>query len=102
MTSQTDPNARVAMNKMIINIYAPCMETPARDKYQSICAQNPQVNQNVCKCTANKIGMHMQQNGSQIFADILANNPTIEDPWAMLEKDPQFEAFKESAAKSCI
>ena len=101
MTSQTDPNARIALNKMIVDVYAPCMETPSRELYYAACTQTSGKTQQVCNCTADKISSHLRDNGSQIFADILSRNPVVEDPWSLLEADQSFNNFKETAAKSC-
>jgi hypothetical protein len=44
----------------------------------------------------------MKTNGSKVFGEILASNPMSQDPMAELEKNGDFVAYKETAAKNCI
>src|SRR5690606_25980766 len=41
MTGPDPSAARIAYNKMIIDIYAPCMEEPTREYYTGVCTSNP-------------------------------------------------------------
>jgi hypothetical protein len=108
MTSPTDPNARIALNKMIVNIYAPCMEEPTREYHYSSCISNPQVSalggdpQRLCQCAADQIATHLATNGAQMFQDILNRNPTIVDPMQALYDDPKFQSFAQSKLMGCL
>ena len=102
MTNSDPAVARPAANKMMVDVYAPCMEVPTREKYYALCAENPSVNQDMCKCTADSIAAYMKNNGSKVFGEILANNPMSQDPMAELEKNGNFMAYKEAAARNCI
>ena len=102
MTSPTDPNARVAFNKMIVDIYAPCMEEPTRERYYARCEKTSGMNQQICTCASDKIAVHMATQGSAIFTEMLARDPNIVDPWAALENDPAFNGFIDTATRSCL
>jgi len=107
MTSQTDPNARLAMNKMIVNIYAPCMETPVREYHYGQCLQNPQTAalgnpQKICGCAANAIATYLKQNGAQKFQEILSVNPNIYDPMQALYDDPTFQTYARTELMRCL
>jgi hypothetical protein len=99
MTDTTNPRARDAMNKMIVNIYAPCMEFPAQEYHMTQCMANPQVSrlpgnpQQLCQCASNGVAQHLKTNGAQMFQEILTRNPMIEDPMQALYDDPQFRSF---------
>lgn len=93
--------ARPAYNRMMVDVYAPCMGVPARERYYARCDKTSGIQQQICTCTADKIAMHLQNNGSQIFSNILAINATIEDPWAALENDPAYNNFIDTAGQSC-
>ena len=101
MVSQ-GPQARLAYNKMIVDIYAQCMEAPTRERYYQQCTQSPGVNQKICHCISDAIALHLKNDGSQIFSQILSRDPAIVDPYAALENDPDFTAFKQSAGQSCL
>lgn len=102
MMSQDPAIARPAYNKMTINIYAPCMAEPTRERYAARCAKTSGMNQQICTCTAEKIAFHLQYYGSSIFTNILAQNPNVTDPWAALEEDAGYNSFIEKAARECI
>lgn len=108
MTDPNNPNARTALNKMIVNIYAPCMEAPTRDYHYSTCISNPQVKilggnaERVCSCSADKIAQHLKNNGARMFQDILARSPDIVDPMQALYEDPQFQQFAQAQLTSCL
>jgi hypothetical protein len=102
MTGPDTNTARPAYNKMMTDVYAPCMEEPTREKYYALCAENPSVNQEVCKCTADSIAAYMKNNGGKVFGEILARNPMTMDPMAELENNTAFATYKEAAARNCI
>ncbi len=108
MTSPTDPNARIALNKMIVNVYAPCMEMPTQDYHYQQCMQNPQtamLSKNpdgLCSCAAKAVAGYMQSNSAQMFQDILSRNPNIEDPMQALYDDPEFQKFAQTQLMNCV
>ncbi|PZQ45303.1 MAG: hypothetical protein DI551_07715 [Micavibrio aeruginosavorus] len=111
MQTMTNPNApgqRQALNKMIVDIYAPCMDAPTREYHFGQCMANPQVAaltpnpQQLCQCAADAIGRYMQTNGPMLFQDILSKNPTIVDPMDALYSDPQFQQFANTQLMQCV
>lgn len=101
MTSQDPAVARPAYNKMTINIYAPCMGEPTRERYTARCAKASGAEQQICTCTADKLAFYLQNYGSSLFANILSQNPNVMDPWAALEEDPAYNAFIDKSAQEC-
>ena len=108
MANTSDPNARVALNKMIINIYAPCMKEPMREYHYAQCISNPQTSQltgnpqKMCACAADQLGIQMEVYGSQMFEKILSRNPTIEDPMSAVYSDPEFQTLAQNKALGCL
>ena len=106
--SKRDEVARLALNKMIVNVYAPCIQYPAHDYYYNVCITNPQTanlsrnTQQLCGCLAQKVSGYLAQNSQQVFADILTRNPNIVDPMAALTSDPQFDQFAQGQLVSCV
>lgn len=106
--SKKDETARLALNKMIVNVYAPCIQYPAYDYYYNVCVSNPQTAslsknpQALCGCLAQKVSSYLAQNSQQVFAGILARNPNIIDPMAALTSDPQFDQFAQGQLVSCV
>lgn len=108
MTSQTHPNARKALNKMIVNVYAPCMEGPTREYHYAQCIENPQTASisgnpdQLCACAADAIGQHLRTHGARLFQDILAKDPNIVDPMSALYGDKEFQSFAQQRLMSCL
>lgn len=104
----TDPAvARPAYNKMLMHIYAPCMETPAREHYTNTCLANPDSakfgNPNkICTCLGNNLGEYLRMQGPNLFRTILSYNPNVTDPMQALYDDPGFQATVQNRLASCI
>ena len=108
MSTQDQRTARRAFNKMLINVYAPCMEYPAKDHYYNTCLSNPQTKklggnpEKLCGCMSDKVATHLKQNGKELFTGILKRNPNVTDPMAALEADKQFQNYVGKQALSCV
>lgn len=95
--------ARPAYNKMMSNIYAPCMAEPVRERYQARCVKAKGAEQQqLCTCTASKLASYMQYHGTRLFSEILAEDPNVQDPWAAVENYPEFNAYIDMAGKECL
>ena len=108
MTDTTNPNARKALNKMIVNVYAPCMEAPTQEYHVTQCLSNPQVGRlggdpaALCQCAAAGIAQHLKDHGGAMFEEILSRNPNIEDPMQALYDDPKFRSFAQAKLLKCL
>jgi hypothetical protein len=99
--------ARPAYNRMITEVYAPCMDTPAYEYYHKQCITNPDTAkygnpQIVCKCLAEKVAAHLKYSGPQVFTELLQRNPNLQDPMAALTADPSFNKFAQDRLLSCV
>lgn len=110
MTTMTgsDPSlARIAYNKMLIDIYAPCMEAPTREFHYNACITDPNTARygqpdKICPCLANALGDHLKVHGPEIFRGILSRDPNVMDPMAALSNDPSFQQFAQTKLMSCL
>jgi hypothetical protein len=106
--AQNNQNGRDALNKMLINVYAPCIQYPAKEHYKNTCMSNPQTKalsktpKKLCGCMAEKVSGYLATDGQKVFQDILRRNPTIADPMSALEQDAQFQQFARSQLLSCV
>lgn len=99
--------ARPAYNKMLVEVYAPCMESPTREYYHMVCLNNPDTArygdpQKICTCLGNAMGMHLQYNGPEVFRELLSRNPNLMDPMTALTNDPAFETFAQTKLVECL
>lgn len=106
--AQQSQAGRNATNKMIISVYAPCIEYPARDHYYTTCMTNPQTKalsknpQGLCACLGNQVATYLKQNAQKEFTRILSKTPNITDPMAALTGDSKFTQFAQSKLTACV
>lgn len=107
--SQQNEAGRIATNKMIVNVYAPCMKFPAKELYYKNCISNPQTAtmvkkdpEAVCQCMSTKVADYLSEDGPDVFSQILMRNPTITDPMAALSEDKEFQSFAQKQLFSCL
>lgn len=106
--SQQDASGRKAMNYMLVKVYAPCMNFPAKDHYYNTCMSNPKTKilggnpQAICTCMSDQISNYLASDGPKIFTDILRRNPNVTDPMSALTSDKHFESFAQARLIGCI
>lgn len=105
--SQDTAIARPAANKLIIDVYAPCIEFPAKDYYYNTCIDNPETSKisnrprQLCECMSEEVSGFLAQNAQGVFADILDRNPLILDPMDALANDPDFQQYAQDKLLAC-
>jgi len=98
-----DPNiARPAYNKMLTEIYAPCMGEPTRAFHFNECMASGKVSQATCACASEALARHMELSGSNIFKQILAQDPNATDPNAILFGSPEFQQLAGQKTIGCL
>ncbi|MEM6812315.1 MAG: hypothetical protein AAF549_07590 [Pseudomonadota bacterium] len=106
--SLQNEQGRAATNKMIVEVYAPCMNHPAKELYLKNCLENPQTSSiakdvnATCECMSDRVAQYLKEDGPKVFEGILSRNPNIADPMAALSEDPAFTAFAQKQVVSCI
>lgn len=106
--AQQSQAGRDAMNNMLINVYAPCMNYPAKDHYYNTCMSNPKTKalssnpQGLCNCMADQVANYLGTNGPEVFRDILNRNPNVVDPMTALTNDSKFQQFAQSRLLGCV
>jgi hypothetical protein len=108
MTDAANPAAqRPAFNKMLVNIYAPCMEEPTREFHYNACISDPETKRygdpaKICRCMADEVAAHMKVHGPTVFEELLSRNPNMTDPMSALADDPSFQTFAKSKLLACL
>ena len=99
---------RLALNKMIIDVYAPCMKHPAKELYYQNCITNPETQnltknpEKTCSCMSSNIASYLSTRGVDVFQKILRENPNITDPMAALSNDKTFQKFTQTQLMGCL
>jgi len=105
---RNDQTGRLVLNKMLVQVYAPCIEYPARDHYYNTCIANPETAklskapQALCNCLATQVSGYLKANGPRIFGEILRKNPNVTDPMSALTSDARFQKFAQEKMVGCV
>ena len=98
-----DQRARNVINKVMLNVYAPCMEFPVRDLIYNKCRENKfQASQNICSCLSEEMGKFTATSAKASLGNVLASNPNITDPMGPILESPEFVNHEKRTALSCI
>lgn len=106
-TTRQDASARDATNKMITEVYAPCIRYPAKEYHFQTCANDPKTKllgnpQKICACSAEKVAEHLQENAQSMLSSILRRDPNIMDPMQALYDDKSFQRVIQSKVMGCV
>ena len=106
-TSRQDQFGRDATNKMITEIYAPCIRYPAREYHYQTCVKDPKSAilgsaEKICSCSADQVATYLQNNAQNMLANILRTNPNVIDPMQALYDDKGFQKLIQSKVMGCI
>ena len=102
-SANQDQSGRDATNKIIINVYAPCMEFPVRDLVFQKCQKDAfQAGQKICSCLANNMASYVRQRAAADLPAILAQNPNAFDPMNAIVTSPSYEQKEKRIALGCI
>ncbi|MGB1077268.1 MAG: hypothetical protein ACPG05_03095 [Bdellovibrionales bacterium] len=95
--------ARQVMNKMIIKMYAPCMEFPVRDMVFQKCTKDAaQAGKKICGCMADKMSSYISQRAESELAGIIAQNPNVYDPLEAITSSKSYEDEEKRIVLDCI
>lgn len=98
-----DQNARVAINKMLTTVYAPCMEFPVRDLIYGRCKQDAyQAGKGICECLSSQMARYTAQQSQRLLGDVLRNNPNVADPMDAILSSAEFKQMEKRIVLQCI
>jgi hypothetical protein len=101
-----DQAARNAINKMLVDVYAPCMSDIVRDLLTTQCRSNPQISGanagQICDCFAKLTGDWYSLSGRTIMAEALKKNPNLTDPTAAIQESALFQSESMKNLQSCM
>jgi hypothetical protein len=112
MTTDT-PEGQVQRNRMVTDVYAPCMEYPSRALLMNQCnsyqdklkkAQSGQAinGEAICGCLAQNMAAYVAVNAQPILAQKLAANPADMDPLGAFLNSPEYQAQVNATFTGCI
>lgn len=107
--SQETQEGRLALNRMLVNIYAPCMNYPVQEMVLAECMQNQALDQmgqarksQVCGCTAETTGEWFRLSAGPLMNEVLNRNPNILDPLGPIMETPRFRQESANNLQHCL
>ncbi len=105
-----EDGARDVVNRMILDIYAPCMHYPVQDLTEIGCLQDSAIEKidaamprdDLCRCMGETTGHWFSTEGRALMATILEQNPTIEDPMTPLMQSAEFRTRSHENMLACL
>ena len=95
--------ARDVMNKMVLKLYAPCMEFPVRDMVYKKCTKDAyQAGQYICSCMADKMASYISERAQAELSNILKENPNVYDPLEAITSSETYARQEKRIVLQCI
>ncbi|MCC7305645.1 MAG: hypothetical protein IT558_05230 [Alphaproteobacteria bacterium] len=106
--AEDTPAGQEMRNRMLLEVYAPCIEYPTQALLLEKCMSDTKVQQQIpgyqqaCTCMAASMGQYMAANGPAAIAQSIAANPGDTDPLASLMNSQGFQAEAQSRLAGCL
>ncbi len=98
--SKRDEPARLALNKVLIDVNGPCMKYPVHDMLYKKCMTDVR-NPRICSCLSNKMGYFMSDISKRMLPELLRENPNLYDPMTPIMESQEFQQTEQKIALSC-
>lgn len=101
---------RDMLNKMLVDVYAPCMNFPVSDLVEKQCMANEKLDMagitatksDVCFCTAGATAEWFTKEGRTMMRTIVMKNPNVEDPIGPLMESRAFKMQSFNNMMNCL
>ncbi|MGQ0527803.1 MAG: hypothetical protein ACT4OY_07245 [Alphaproteobacteria bacterium] len=94
-------------NKMVMQVYTPCIEFPAYALVHTSCVNNPQVKafqgyQGICNCVSSNMALYVRDNAPATIQGALLKNPADLDPLRAMLESEGFDRASQSTLQACL
>ncbi len=104
------PQSRQALNKMLIEVYAPCMNYPVQDLVGMQCLEDKKIDalgsnvpkEELCGCVAETTAMWFVNEGRALLREVLVKNPNITDPVGPIMETAKFKKKSYDNLVACL
>ncbi len=102
MAQQTQ-NSIAIQNKVLTQVYAPCMEFPVRDLIFNKCQTDTyQSKQGICMCMSGRMATFVSTESQRLLGSILQRTPNLADPIGAIMETPEFTQKEKRIVLECI
>lgn len=107
--AENTPRGRIMLNKMLVEVYGPCMAGPVRDLVNTQCDSDPRIaladqtidRRALCGCMAEQTGQWFAADGRDIMVQVLRDEPFTSDPITPVMESKTFRDQSYNAMMSC-
>lgn len=105
---QNDQDGRLMLNKMMLDVYAPCMQEPLSELVHDRCMTEDRMSApythkaDLCACIGEKTGEWFTTGGRDLMAGVLEKNPNISDPFNPVLQTDAFTNVMLDNMISCV
>jgi len=108
--SGNTPESRIALNKMLLHVYAPCMSYPVQDLVGMQCLSDPNIDkmgvkipkESLCSCIAENTAAWFVNEGRTLMEEVLKKDPNILDPIGPIMETSSFKAQTYNSMVACM
>ncbi len=106
--NEDTPEGQFQRNRMMMFVYAPCIEFPTRAMIMHSCLSDPKARysmknpQATCSCLANSVAEEMKSRAPGIIENSLRTNPKDLDPLATLMNSKTFDDVSRQHSMRCL
>ena len=100
---------RTAYNKMMMDVYGPCLEYPIKEQLYNECMSDRKIknfalrDQNaLCRCTSEKTALPLSTEGTEMMRTMLQRRPNLVDPMDSVLNDQGFREQAYNNLYSCL
>jgi hypothetical protein len=100
---------RVEYNKMLREVYGPCMQAPVEERLFEECSNDRQVKEfllrdpaKLCRCTSMRSGNYLADKAPEIMTRLLKQNPAMVDPLEYILDDQIFRQAAYGTLYDCL
>jgi len=107
----TTSDAKLMQNKLLIEVYAPCISYPVQDFVTGSCLENPQLkmlnlknptHKELCQCISKRTGDWLSKRGRTLMQELLNKNPDITDPVTPIMNSQEFNDQSQKYLRECM
>lgn len=108
--AQNDEAGRKALNHMLLEVYAPCMNYPVQSMVEKQCHNDPKTEnlpagidrEKICYCMALKTGQWFTGHGRELMQAVIDKDPYVYDPVGPIMDDPSFKKAAYQNLTECL
>ena len=104
LANQATPAGHAVQQKILLQVYAPCMEFPVRELIQGECSANQALaaQPHICPCVSKNMAKYTAQSAQQNLAGLMKAGQNLGDPMNALLDSPAYQQAQQDIAMKCM